>query len=137
MPSSELKLIQRCDEFCEQAELRNIPHNTRGIYVLLKRRIQRGKERFDVVYLGMARGGKSGIRSRLRAHRKKMGNEWTHFSVFEVWPNITEEEVAELEGLFRHVYRKDTKANRLNVQRGFQKLRKIKRPLPWGQQDII
>jgi hypothetical protein len=39
--------------------------------------------------------------------------------------NITEAEVAELEGLFRHIYRKDTKANPLNEQRGFKKLKTV------------
>ena len=34
-------------------------------------------------------------------------------------------EVSELEGLFRHIYRKDTRANRLNVQRSFKKLKRI------------
>jgi len=51
--------------------------------------------------------------------------EWTHFSIFEVWDNITQDEVAELEGLFRHIYRKDTKANALNEQRGFKKLKTV------------
>jgi len=37
-----------------------------------------------------------------------------------------DEELAELEGLFRHIYRRDTKANRLNVQRGFKRLRQLK-----------
>ncbi|GAF97179.1 unnamed protein product, partial [marine sediment metagenome] len=32
---------------------------------------------------------------------------WTHFSIFEVWENITENEIKELEGLFRQIYRKD------------------------------
>jgi len=45
--------------------------------------------------------------------------------LFEVWDNITEAEVEELEGLFRHIYRKDTGANPLNEQRGFKKLKAV------------
>ena len=131
MPISELKLIKRCVEFCEIDEIRDIPKNTRGIYVLFKQRKKIAKRpkklrvKYDVVYIGMARGSKSGAHSRLLAHRKSKEGEWTHFSIFEVWDNITEAEVAELEGLFRHIYRKDTKANRLNEQRGFKKLKTV------------
>jgi len=35
-------------------------------------------------------------------------------------------EIRKLEGLFRHIYRKDTRANQLNVQRSFKKLRKVR-----------
>ncbi len=131
MPVSELKLIKRCVEFCEIDEIREIPRNTRGIYALFKRRkkfhkrSKKWEDKFDVVYIGMARGPKSGAHGRLNIHRKSKKGEWTHFSIFEVWDNITEDEVVELEGLFRHIYRKDTKANRLNEQRGFKKLKKV------------
>ncbi|GAI55889.1 unnamed protein product, partial [marine sediment metagenome] len=67
------------------------------------------------------------IRGRLRVHRRKKGKLWTHFSAFEVWDNVGEEEVKELEGLFRHIYRKDTRANKLNRQRAFKKLSKVRR----------
>jgi hypothetical protein len=78
-----------------------------------------------VVYVGMARGDKATMKRRLRSHsRKKAG--WTHFSIFEVWENISKNEIEELEGLFRHIYRSDTRANRLNVQRGYKKLKKIR-----------
>ena len=77
----------------------------------------------------MAARGVVGIRSRLLSHaRSKRKRElWTHFSIFQVWDNITEAEVAELEGLFRHIYRKDTRANRINRQRSFKKLKKVRR----------
>ena len=131
MSVSELKLIKRCAEFCEMDQMRHIPSRTRGIYVLFKRRkkfigyTKKWKDKYDVVYIGMARGAKTGVHGRLNSHRRSKEGEWTHFSVFEVWDNITEAEVAELEGLFRHISRKDTKANRLNEQRGFKKLRTI------------
>ena len=64
---------------------------------------QEGKDVYAVVYIGMARGPKSGMRERLSSHaRGTKKDEWTHFSIFEVWDNIREEEVEELEGLLRH-----------------------------------
>jgi hypothetical protein len=122
MPISELRLIEHCVEFLPQSDLSRIPRYTRGIYVLFKKR--RGGK-FDVVYVGMAGGEKAGIRGRLRSHRRRKRDLWTHFSAFAVWDNIREEEVRELEGLFRHIYRRDAKANRLNRQRKFKKLVKI------------
>jgi hypothetical protein len=124
MATSELKLIKHCVEYLPQSDILRIPRYTRGIYVLFEKH-SGGK--FNVVYVGMAGGEKAGIQGRLRSHQRRKGNLWTHFSAFEVWDNIREEEVRELEGLFRHIYRKDTRANRLNHQRGFKKLVKIKR----------
>ena len=92
------------------------------MYVLYCKRRKKGREKFDVVYVGMTT---SGMRSRLRSHQQKKGDLWTHFSAFEVWDNIRDEEIVELEGLFRHIYRKDSRANALNVQRGFKKAGKI------------
>ena len=127
MPISELKLIKRCVEFCDVKEITQIPHNTRGIYVLFNYHRIKDEDRYDVVYIGMARGTKSGAHSRLNAHRRsrRKKDKWTHFLLFEVWDNITEAEVAELEGLFRHIYRKDVRANPLNVQKGFKKLQNV------------
>jgi hypothetical protein len=52
---------------------------------------------------------------------------WTHFSAFEVWNNIRDDEMAELEGLFRHIYRRDRKSSHLNLQRGFKKLVRVRK----------
>ena len=123
MAISELSLIEHCVEFLPQSDLSRIPGLTRGIYVLFKYRPI--VKKYDVVYIGMAGGEKAGIRGRLRNHRHRKGNLWTHFSAFKVWDNIREEEIKELEGLFRHIYRRDTQANRLNHQRRFKKLVKI------------
>ena len=126
MPVSKLKLIRRCVEFLSKTDIRNVPPYTRGIYVLFRYRPRLDK--YDVVYIGMAAGTKTAsVRGRLRVHRRRKAKLWTHFSVFEAWDNIREEEVQELEGLFRHIYRKDTRANRLNRQRGFKKLYKVAR----------
>lgn len=63
------------------------------------------------------------------SHRRKKASEWSHFSVFEVWDNVRPEEVAELESLFRNIYSRDSRANRLNVQKGSKRLRSITRKL--------
>ena len=126
MAVSELRLIKNCMEFVHQDDFGNVPPKTRGLYVLFKYRPRLDK--YDVVYIGMAGGEKkAGINGRLRSHLKKKANQWTHFSAFEVWDNIREDEVRELEGIFRHIYRKDTRANRLNKQRSFKKLAKVGR----------
>lgn len=66
---------------------------------------------------------------KFRGHARRKKELWNHFSLFQVWDNIRDEEIAELEGLFRHIYRCDTKANTLNRQRGFKKLKKLRQPL--------
>ena len=125
MAVSELRLIKRCAEFLPKSELFRIPAYTRGIYALLK---EQPDGCFDVVYIGMAAGTKTAsIRGRLRVHRRKKDKLWTHFSAFEVWDNIREEEIQELEGIFRHIYRKDTRANKLNTQRSFKKLTQVRK----------
>ena len=126
MPVSELKLIKRCAEFQPRDRRKLLPPNIRGIYALLQHNPRSGK--YDVVYIGMAGGKKASVRGRLRIHTKKKHQRrmWSHFSVFEVWDNITEAEVTELEGLFRHIYRKDSQANRVNRQRGFKKLKRVR-----------
>jgi hypothetical protein len=42
--------------------------------------------------------------------------------VFEVWDNISIAEVAELEGILRHLYRRDSHASRLSVQKKFNRM---------------
>jgi hypothetical protein len=128
MRQSDLRIIKNCAERLPKADIARIPSGTRGIYALL---CKQSEKQYEVVYIGMARGA-SGVPSRLRRHKrsKKKGKLWSHFSVYEVWDNITEEEIAELEGLFRHIYRRDAKANRINQQRTFKKLEKIRKRTP-------
>jgi hypothetical protein len=123
MPETELKLFKRCVEFQSRELIDKVPGGVRGVYVLLRKRSR--TSRFDVVYVGMAR---TGVKGRLRVHaRSKNKRElWTHFSIFEVFDNVRGEEIEELEGLLRHIYRKDSRANRLNVQRGFKKLGRVR-----------
>jgi len=122
----ELRLIRRWAENLERTEINHIPKGTRGIYALLKRRPRKAEnDKYDVVYIGMST---KGIRERLRAHATSPQKRdlWTHFSIYSVWPNITDEEVKELEGLFRSIYRRDSKANRLAVQKRYAPLRKVR-----------
>jgi len=105
-------------ECVPRADISCIPRETRGIYALLN---LSGKN-YNVVYIGMARA-RVGIRGRLNAHAKAHAKKrWSHFSVFEVWPNIDENEIQELEGLFRHVFRHDANANSIAKQKSFKKL---------------
>jgi len=126
MPIADCRWFKRVAEFLPQDNICLVPKRTRGLYALF--RFRRRLNRYDVVYVGLARGAKSGVGGRLRSHaRSKTKTKlWTHFSVFEVWDNVTEHEVAELEGLFRHIYSKDTKANRLNVQKSFKPLKRVR-----------
>ncbi len=117
MRQSPLRLIKRCAEYISIDKINSIPKGLRGIYVLYNNS--------DVVYVGMTTGGRGGIRVRLRRHRAKKANLWTRCSIFEVWDNIRDEEIAELEGLFRHIYRHDSVANRLNAQRGFKLMQMV------------
>ena len=94
----------------------------------LLRPIQKTGRSFNVVYVGMARGEKTGMFERITRHAKskRKGPHWSHFSLFEVHDNISEQEVEELEGLFRHIYRKDKNANKFNKQKRHHKLFRIR-----------
>jgi len=134
MGQSPLRLVQRSGEYFPQSSIGEVPPHARGIYVLYKQRRGRaGRGQYEVVYIGMARGN---MRARLQAHRRNKNTLWTHFSLFSVWDNIRDEEICELEGLFRHLYRHDRRANRLNVQRGFRPLSKVRdQKLPGWPRD--
>lgn len=124
MPQSLTFLFKRSFEMIPIDDIDNVPTLVRGIYVLYKA----GKGRVkDVVYVGMARGEKTGVKGRLRMHKKTKGSLWTHASVYEVWDNISSQQVEELEGLFRHIYRHDSTANQLNKQKAYAPLRKLAR----------
>jgi len=122
MPSSPTRLVERCAQWLPKGAAKLVPHGTRGIYALLHFRPRVGK--YDVVYIGMA--AKGGIWSRLKSHMKSQTKVWSHFSVFKVWENIREDEVEELEGLFREIYRKDKRANRFNKQKKFKKIQMVR-----------
>ena len=114
------------------------PHKLRGIYVLYN--YSRPKDKYDVVYVGMAgKSKRGGMRGRIIKHAQKKGGLWTHFSMYEVWDNIREEEIRELEGLFRHIYRRDSQASKLNIQRSFRKLKRLKKndPSSWHHASLM
>ena len=121
-----LRLIEHCAEFLRKEDVYKVPHRTRGIYVLLWHDPNDPlKKKYEVVYIGMSRRG---IMGRLEAHKrsKVKSDLWNYFSVYSVWPNITDEEIEELEGLFRAIYRRDSTANKIAVQKGFRKLGEIR-----------
>ena len=124
MEQSPLRLIKRKQEYLPQEEINNLPRGLRGIYVLYRYRRSTGA--YNVVYVGMARSGnRGGIRGRLKRHRLRKKNLWTHCSLFEVWDNIRDEEVIELEGIFRQIYARDQRAKSLNKQRSFKLLKHL------------
>src|SRR5438093_5263609 len=122
MPVAPTRWVRRLAEFCPKADVDSVPRGTRGIYVLFNRR-RNGS--FDVVYVGLSG---SGMRGRLRSHRRSSAKakEWTHFSLFQVYDNVSDAEIAEVEGLFRQIYRNDSKANRLNIQKMHGPLRRVR-----------
>jgi len=124
MQQSPLRLIRRSVEYLPVDEVLRFPRGIRGIYVLYKYRPRLDK--YDVVYVGMTRAGDGGgVRRRLRSHLRIKAGLWSHCSVFEVWNNIRDDEIEELEGLFRHIYHHDSKANKLNIQRKHRKLARV------------
>ena len=122
MPVSELRLVKRSAQWLKKEERSLIPKGVRGIYALHKLRPR--VKKYDVVYIGMTTTG-NGLRARLDRHARSTRKDWTHFSMFAVWENIRNEEIEELEGLFREIYRKDKRANRFNRQGKFKKLQKV------------
>ena len=122
MPS---RFIQCCVEYCDKNKSGKIGPNRRGIYVLYKGDLK--SKQYVVRYIGMT---DSSIRKRLTKHKIKK-KDWTHFSAYAVWPNITKEEIRELEGLFRHIFRKDGRTIVLNLQRRYKGLKTTRDPIQW------
>jgi hypothetical protein len=121
-----LRLIEKQAELISKADIDVLPKAMRGIYVLYCTQDSGNVKRphRNVVYVGMSA---TGIKGRLRAHRKNKGELWDTCSVFVVWPNIREEEIRELEGILRHIFRFDPNAQQLNTQGRYQKLTSTKK----------
>ena len=117
---SEMRLIESALEYRDKEELNEIPLGMRGIYCLYKKRASN----YNLVYVGMSNRS---IRGRLRQHREHKGGLWSHFSYFQVFDNIPNYEVTELEGLFRHLYQFNSKANTLNKQLAHRPLGRVRR----------
>lgn len=129
MNESPLRLVKAREEYLPIKDIGRLPSGLRGIYVLYKRkanRQDRAFEFYDVVYVGMSKSGGSGhIKRRLGGHLKRKNGLWTHVSIFEVWDNVRDDEILELEGLFRVIYRFDSRANKLNKQRDFSRMTEV------------
>ncbi|MDB0527790.1 hypothetical protein LBW56_13920 [Ralstonia solanacearum] len=129
--SSPLRLIQAKHEWISIYDIAAVPKGLRGIYVLYHTTEQEKKKalpRRSVVYIGMST---TGIRSRLlkhAAHEAKKGR-WDTCSIYTVWPNIRNEEIVELEGILRHIYRVDPDAQKLNTQGTYKALQKLRNTL--------
>ncbi len=125
MPESELRLIRRWEKYLPVDKVNSLPEGLRGFYIPYKH--AKKTDSYNVVYVGMSSSGsdKNHIRKRLKAHRRRKEGLWSHFSIFEVWDNIRDDEIRELEGLFREIYKNDSSANKLNKQKGFKKLKRI------------
>jgi len=128
-PQAPLRLIKRCRLYVPRGEM-EIPHVTRGIYVLYCKKPRRKKKKiFEVFYIGVggiSKKSKSGIGARIRSHQKTKNN-WTHYSFFEVHDNVSREEILELEGLFLRIFRHDPRVRLDNKQMGSSILRNLSR----------
>jgi hypothetical protein len=123
--------VRRYDEFRPKADWKYVPEDVRGVYALLKkRRITRRhlKARYDVVYVGMSTSGRY-VRGRLYDHKRSKDKLWDHFTIFQADGDTTDRAIKDMEGILRIIYRKDSRANRWNVARGYGKLKSRKRPL--------
>ena len=123
MTVSELRLIKRSAQWLKKDDRNLVPTGVRGIYALHKYRPR--VKKYDVVYIGMTTTG-NGLRARLDRHARNTKKDWTHFSMFVVWENIRNEEIGEMEGLFREIYRKDKRANKFNKQGKFKKIQNVR-----------
>ena len=93
---ARLRTIKRWQRYQPRDNWSLVPRNTRGLYVLYRKR---KVDRYEVCYIGVAGlgvTGGGGIRSRLKSHNAKKP-DWTHYSLFEVHDNVTREEIRELE----------------------------------------
>jgi hypothetical protein len=131
---SPLRLIKRCRLYWKRAGSRKIPHKTRGIYVLYREKLARGKKKkYDVFYIGVggvSKNATSGVGARIHEHEKKK-ESWTHFSFFEVHDNISREEILELEGFFLRIFRHDDRIKLDNMQRGSGVLKDLSKDSVW------
>lgn len=121
---SKMRFIKSSLEYRGISEISLVPPGTRGIYVLY----QRGASSYDVVYVGMSGKEVNGrIKNRLISHKRNIRKDWSHFSYYEVWDNIDDTEIREIEGLFRQIYRFDERANFYNTQLTHKPLLQVRR----------
>ena len=123
MPTSLCDFLKNASEFQERKTFSHVPDRVHGIYVLY----DKSNGATNAVYVGMSSGPNTGVKRRLRMHdkSKRKGEKWTHFSIFQVWDNISLKQVKELEGLLRHVFRFENDFLNLNLQKRYQPLAHI------------
>lgn len=130
MPAqTALRLVKKCRLYLKRDSFDDeIPHVTRGIYVLYSKE----GEQFKVTYIGVggarAKIATSGVRGRLKKHDKKTGKyvkNWTHYSYFEVHDNVSGAEILELESLLLTIFEHDKRIRLDNIQHGLKALKKL------------
>ena len=126
MARSITYLFKRSFEYLQKGDFSSLNPGMHGIYILYN---EESDSSMSVVYVGMVRGERSGIKGRLKRHESSVrkANLWSHYSIYEVWDNIPASLIEELEGLFRHLYRKDAVANKLNKQRAYAPLTQLEK----------
>jgi hypothetical protein len=122
MATKTLNTIRCCAEFLPAADVLKVPHRIRGIYTLLQQPRNNPKV-YNVIYIGMSR---TGVRTRLRAHKRTKKGKWTHFSIYSVCSHISNDQITELEGILRAIFRRDSRANKIAIAKGFKKLKVLK-----------
>jgi hypothetical protein len=130
-----LRLIKRCRLYVPRGERKKIPHVTRGLYFLYKKRPgSKGKKRFVVAYIGVggvSKKANTGIGARIKSHVKNFEKEdWTHYSFYEVHDNISRQEILQLEDLFLRIFRHHD-PRLLNRQLGSPILWKLSKDSAW------
>jgi phosphoribosylformimino-5-aminoimidazole carboxamide ribonucleotide (ProFAR) isomerase len=127
--AKQLFLFKNYVEHIPKEKLKEVvPALVRGVYVLFKEDIDTKK--MNVVYIGRAtEGKKQGVGARLDYHKRddNKKEEWSHFSVFEVWQNVSNDIIVELEALILHIYSRDGTANKLNLQKNSKLFRGVRR----------
>jgi hypothetical protein len=124
------RTIKRWLRYQTRSQWRFIPRNTRGLYVLYRKR---GADRYETFYIGVAglgATGGGGIRARLKSHDSRKP-EWTHFSMFEVHDNVTRDEIRDLESLLLGIFRHDDRIRLSNKQIGSRKLYELRKATLW------
>jgi hypothetical protein len=131
-----LKLIKRCRLHLKRGDWK-IPPVTRGIYVLYREGLGRGKNKtYEVFYIGVggiSKNAHTGIGGRVKHHHKSESKRdlWTHYSLFEVHDNVSREEILELESLFLWIFGSDPRIKLANVQLGLKTLKHLSKDSAW------
>lgn len=121
MSKTILRMVQWCAEFLPKTEIKHISYKARGIYALYKKS---ARNKYDVLYIGIA---DKSIKNRLYDHlRSKRMRLWTHFSIYVIWPNISEDEIREFEGLLLQIFRKDSQVRLFNIIKRSGSLQKVR-----------